>query len=1208
MILLALSVACSIDDRRISLTGGGLGGAGSGGAGGDGNAGPAALTVVPATIDLGSITQGFAAQARLRLRNDGDTPLAVPAVAWGAGSDPDLKLVQNQCFDDLASGSECELRVQLVPSRAEELRGTLEISSAPAGTVTVPVAARGLVPGDILLVPAAGSFEDFGAVRVGEVAQGAFTVTNPGAASSGPLSFFFNRPEFALAEAGPGGCVSGVTELASGQSCDLAVAFGPQERGAVEAVASVSSIGAGSMSVGLRGQGLVPGVLSVSVTTLDFGGVIPGDAASLSIAVENRGDEPLTLARVAFDPADAGVFTIADSNCGEGMVLAAGETCRVQVAFRPVQEGVAAVGTLLLQTAGGEQSKSVALSGRGLVGGALLVEPVASGEEDFGPVVIGESLERSFRISNPSMQESGAISLQASTGFALLAGSEAGACAPDVTTLLNGDSCTVRVSFSPTTRGPSQGSLTVDSPLAGAKSLTLLGTGIAPALLGTDTGGAEEGVVDFGRVTTGSSGRQTITLSNLGDQPMPAPTLEVIGAADQAAAFGFESGCSEPLGFEQTCEVAVTFAPTAAGPHSANLAIATEPGGRASLLLLGEAREPGRLVLAAEAEGGEDFGDVAIGSNLARSFTLSNPGDVSSGVLTLRTDDSQFVVDAGGCGQLAAGLGSGESCAFQVSFAPTSNELTETRLAVLSPVAGETGIAVKGRGRSPAALQATTTERDLGRANLGEPSGPANEFTWTVNNPGDLPTGALTVASTNTADFDVTADTCSDQEVAGGSSCTVTAVFAPDAVGNRTGVITVADPASAASVTLQLTGFGVRLGELGEGCLVNSDCADGLCSGGVCCNQICNGTCQTCETGQCLPQNAQEPCGNGSGVCFGVNQCQLPAGVACSTDAECGGNLVCKDCRAGGRQCTAPDACCGGCASPFECVGGECACPLQNDGQQQLDCGGGVCAINREGACCTSAPPPGCNCDPTDNLCKECLVASQCPPGATGTTPACVGNQCQYSCNTALGFTSCNGSCIGPGQCCTDQQCPSLCQQCDTTTNTCQTFAPGSSGRCGLGEVCDGLSCISLPGLGDACNGDCSQGTCHNGICCEEACAGGASCDGQGRCPVCFSTVTVHPLAAGECDGLGGEFGYCVPAASADSFPVRAQAACEACTGGPCSQTTCTTFGDPAEAFGFASTAEPRHVWVFQAGICNGRTIEPGQGYFDPIGDVTLTF
>jgi HYDIN/CFA65/VesB family protein len=1206
---LAMLAACSIENRPVGVdeTGGGAGG--SGASGGTTGAVAAALRVVPSTLDLGAVTQGFAAQARLRLQNAGSVQLGLPAVAWAAGSDPDLTLVQNQCFGAVAAGGQCEVRVQLLPSRAEELRGALEISSAPAATVTVPIVARGLIAGDLLLGLAAGSFEDFGGVHVGETAESTLSVTNAGLTASGPLSFLFNRPELAPAVGAEGGCVPDQTSLATGESCDLRVLFTPTERGPLEAVASVTSVGAGSMSLSLRGRGLVPGVLGVSATALDFGGVVPGDAASLNVTVENQGDDPLTLARVALEPADVGVFAITDSNCGEGIVLAAGATCRVQVAFRPVREGVPAVGSLLLQTVGGGQSQSVALQGRGLARGNLLIEPVTAGEEDFGPVVLGEKVDRLFRISNPSMQESGAISLQVNDGFELQPMTGAGACEPNVTALSNGEGCTVGVSFAPTTRGPIEGALTVDSQLAGAKSLTLKGTGVAPAVLATETGGTE-GVLDFGRVTRGSSGQQTVTLRNLGDQPLPPPTLEVTGpVSDQATAFSYSSACAEALGPDQTCDVAVTFSPALAGPHSATLEIVSAPGGRASVLMVGEAREPGRLVLAAADTGGEDFGDVAVGGNLARSFTVTNPGGVASGPLTIRTDDSQFVVDLGACGQAAAGLAESESCAFAVSFTPTTNAQTEARLSVLSPAAGETGLAVKGRGRSPGLLAATTTERDLGRANIGELGGPANELTWTVNNTGDLPSGPLSVDNTNPSDFDVSADTCTGQRVPGGGSCTVTTVFAPDAAGNRSGDITVADSTAAQAVTLRVAGFGVRLAAPGEACLVSTDCAGGVCSDGVCCNVACDGTCQTCETGQCLEQRDQQPCGNGNGVCFGLDQCRQPAGEACTRDADCGGNLVCKDCRLGGRQCTPPDACCGGCASPFECVNGTCDCPIQTDGLQQLDCGGGVCAPNRSGACCPSSPPLGCNCDPADNLCKECLVASQCPPGATGTVASCPAQQCQYSCDAARGFRDCNGRCIGPSQCCNDGDCGGLCQQCNTTTNSCESFAPGAPGRCALGEVCnDALQCITLPGLGSACSGDCAQGTCFQSICCESACAEGGGCDSQGRCPVCFTNESVHPLSAGDCVSQNGTARYCVPAASVGDFTVRAQAACQACEGGPCSLKLCAGFDATMEATGFALTSEPRHVWVTNEGVCNGQLVVPGEAYFDPVGQVTFTY
>jgi hypothetical protein len=1034
------------------------------------------LSVVPAFLDLGAVTQGFAARARLRVSNTGNTPLAAPVVSWGSSGDPDFRLVQDQCTGELAPGQQCDLRVQVVPSRAGALQGSLEISAAGASNLSVPVTANGLQPGPIVIQPAPASYQDFGGVRLGASAERTFAISNPSPLASGVLSLSFNRPEFAPLPAAEGECVPGVTDLASGQSCNVRVAFTPAERGAVETTVSVTTTAAGSRSLTLRGQGLVPAALAVSSPLLDFGGVVPGDTAAMELEVSNGGDEPMTLAAAQLTSPDASVFRIADSNCGESMLLSGGQTCRMQLDFRPTAEGQPSAGDLFVSAQGGEPSQRIALQGVALTRGNLVVEAVEAGQENFGDVLLGASTTRVFRVSNPTQQMTGELTLAGRNGFVVQPPSGDGACQPGVTVLGNAQSCTVEVLFTPPARGVRSGAVTVDSPLAGAKSLTLTGRGIVSATLEADTGTAED-VVDFGRVTTGSSGRQTIRLRNAGDEPFAAPPeLQVTASAPgQAAAFTFENGCTEPLAGAAECQVVLAFAPGAAVPYAASLDVSAATGVRSSVLLLGEALEPGRLLLAPAEGQSTDFGDVAVGSSATRSFSVTNPGGGASGVLSLGVDDSQFSVPASACAEAGAdGLGDGESCVFDVSFTPTTNVASEARLAVQSPGTGETGLTLLGRGRLAAALAATTTERDLGRANIGEPSGEANQFTWTVNNSGDLPSGAPSVSNDNPLDFDVTVDTCSTVPIPGAGSCAVTIVFSPDAPGDRTARILVTDGSSNRTVPLTVTGFGVQLAAPGAACLVSTDCMDGVCTGGVCCNQECNLTCQTCETGQCLEQNGEEPCGNSGGVCFGVEQCALPAGGSCATSADCGGDLVCKECRGGGRQCTAPDSCCGGCGAGYQCVDGACGCPLQANGRPQLDCGGGVCAFDRADACCPSDPPAGCNCDPADNLCKECLVGAHCTEGLVGGVATCGANRtCSYACpnNTK----ECNGACIPNNQCC---NCAPG-QQCNTTNGTCGT---GAGGAC-------------------AASTQCLSGNCAGGRCCNAGCTSGCNAQGSCSCP-----------------------------------------------------------------------------------------------------------
>jgi hypothetical protein len=1086
---LALLLGCSIDDRRFSARG-------TGTLLPDGSVAPSPLppgvasdlTVVPSYVELGSITQGFAARARVRVTNPGSERVAAPRVALAATSDADLTLIQNQCAGELAPGGQCDVRLQVVPSRVGALLGSIEISSG-SDVAAVPVSATGLSPGPITLQPAPGSFQDFGGAQVGAVVERTFIISNPGAAPSGALSLSFNRPEFTLATPAAGECSSGVTDLASGQSCNVRVAFTPAERGPLESTLSVTSTGAGSRSLTLSGRGLVPAALGVSTTVMDFGGVVTGETASIDVEVENVGDDPMTLASAVVSPADGGAFRIADGNCGEGVVLAASQRCRIQLDYRPVNAGQPSAGELIIAAQSGNPSQTIALQGVALTRGNLLVEALAAGQENFGDVLLGEAVSRTFRISNPTQQASGVLALTTRNGFELAPPAE-GACEIGVTELGNGQSCTVGVRFAPSSRGARTGAVTVDSPLAGAKSLTLSGRGVSAGVLAADTGTGDS-LVDFGRVTTGASGSRTITVRNAGDQPLAPPQLEVTG--DQAAAFSVESGCITELAAEATCPVVLRFAPQAAVPHAVSLDQVGAAGQRTNLLLLlGDALEPGRLVLAAADGAAPDFGDVAVGQTTLRTFSVTYPEEGVSGALTVATDDSQFVVQADTCAAAGVdGLATGETCSIDVAFTPTTNVATEARLSVSASSSGETGIALTGRGRLPSALAATTTERDLGRANLGQPSGLQNQFTWTVRNTGDLASGALSVTNENPDDFDITVDTCSDVAVPGAGSCELTIVFAPDSPGELFTRIEVVDATSAlpVPVPLTVTGFGVQLAAPGERCVVSTDCMAGVCTGGVCCNTDCDLTCQTCATGECVAQSDQEPCGNAGGVCFGVEQCALPTGSGCATSDQCGGGLQCKACRGGGNQCTAPDACCGGCIAGHQCVNGQCGCPPQADGRPPLDCGGGLCAINRADACCPGSPPAGCNCDTSDNRCKECLVNAHCTDGLIGGIATCTPQRsCNYTC--PAGTFECQGACVPNGTCCGG--CPDS-QDC-------------VQGQCRIqtGETCTfgGLACVS--------------GNCSGGRCCNAGCNSGCFPDGTCGCP------PGQQFARGQCRGGSG--------------------------------------------------------------------------------------
>jgi hypothetical protein len=216
--------------------------------------------------------------------------------------------------------------------------------------------------------------------------------------------------------------------------------------------------------------------------------------------------------------------------------------------------------------------------------------------------------------------------------------------------------------------------------------------------------------------------------------------------------------------------------------------------GNTSVLLLGEAQAPGSLVLTATDSAA--FGDVPIGTTTTHSFVLQNPAQLPSGRLTISSDYNPFEIDLGDCNQAGPeGLVTGASCTFDLRFTPSDNPPQVASLAIQSPGAGRAGLQISGRGRQPASLSATGN-RDLGRANVGQDAltPPQNEFTWTVNNQGDLPTGTLTLQNDNSAEFTIRDDSCSGCAVPERASCQMVIRFRPSAAGNRSARVVASDP------------------------------------------------------------------------------------------------------------------------------------------------------------------------------------------------------------------------------------------------------------------------------------------------------------------------------------------------------------------------------------------------------------------------------
>lgn len=146
----------------------------------------------------------------------------------------------------------------------------------------------------------------------------------------------------------------------------------------------------------------------------------------------------------------------------------------------------------------------------------------------------------------------------------------------------------------------------------------------------------------------------------------------------------------------------------------------------------------------------------------------------------------------------------------------------------------------------------------------------------------------------------------------------------------------------------------------GTACALDSQCANGNCVDGICCDTACDQACEECSTGTCSdrvgsPLPGRTPCtGTGpcGGTCTGTGPtCTLPGNSVSCGEASCvGGYAVAPSTCDGVGGCAPPTG--SVCANDLLCNGTTCATTCTGDG----DCAGELVCDN---GACVEPPEPG---------------------------------------------------------------------------------------------------------------------------------------------------------------------------------------------------------------------------------------------------------
>jgi hypothetical protein len=399
-----------------------------------------------------------------------------------------------------------------------------------------------------------------------------------------------------------------------------------------------------------------PGLLSVTPTTISFGIVKVGNNQSQPATMTNSGGSSLTVTKVT--PSGTG-FTV--SGLSLPVTLVAGQSQTFTVIFTPQALG-AVSGNLAIANTGSTPTVNVVLSGGSQTPGAVTPTP---SNLSFGNVPLGSKTTLSETLTNSGGSSLTVTQVNATgTGFSI-----SGLTLP--LTLAAGQSQPFSVTYTPQSAGTVSGNLaiintgatsTVNVPLSGGSQ----GAGVITP---------NPSSLNFGSVQVGNNQALPETLINTGGTTVTVSQVSPTGP-------GFTvSGLNLPfmLAAGQSQAFSVTFAPTASGSSSGNLAILSDASNSTvNVALSGNGLAAGALT---PSPSSLSFGNVQVGNKQQLQETLTNSGGVNVNI-------SQATVS--GIGFTMSGLNPpvvltpGAHYTFTVTFTPPSTGSYSGTVAIVS--------------------------------------------------------------------------------------------------------------------------------------------------------------------------------------------------------------------------------------------------------------------------------------------------------------------------------------------------------------------------------------------------------------------------------------------------------------------------------------------------------------------------------------------
>ncbi|HEV2424698.1 MAG TPA: choice-of-anchor D domain-containing protein [Terriglobia bacterium] len=351
-------------------------------------------------------------------------------------------------------------------------------------------------------------------------------------------------------------------------------------------------------------------------------------------------------------------------------------------------------------------------------------------------------------------------------------------------------SCTITVTFTPTSSGVQKGTITLTDSAPGSPQTVNLTGSTSSVTLSTST-------IAFGnQALGGTSAAQTVTVTNAGTTALTISSVAVSGAFSESSTDNGDC-VKAPLQATTSCTIAIDFTPVVAGSTIGALTVTDNAVGSPQVVLLtgtglaepAVSLSPTTLTFASQ---------VVNTTSAAQLITITNTGSASLTVSTV-TVTGPFT-ETNTC---SAAVAPSALCTVSVTFAPTAGggalgTLTITDNAPSSPQT----VSLTGTGTASPIVTLTPASLTFTNQDLSTTS-PAQVVA--LKNTG----GAALAISGVTASGDFAQTNTCGSSVGAGASCTISVTFAPTASGSRNGSVTITDNATDSPQTVLLAGTGV---------------------------------------------------------------------------------------------------------------------------------------------------------------------------------------------------------------------------------------------------------------------------------------------------------------------------------------------------------------------------------------------------------------